>query len=469
MFKSQDGLQQQLRCLVNEAHGAPTSLKSDKPPKVLNKDKTLDKVYPSLAEQWDYEKNRWGPEYYQYKSSCNVYWICKKSACGCHHRFEASIGNRSRNITGGCKFCAHKEFCCEKVSLKGQYPDIINSQWHPTKNIVDGVQLDPGKIWPSCKQEIWWLCKDNLSERNCKCPHEWALSTNARFKDNQYSGCPWCEGRFVCPHTSLAGKSIKCKLEWHPTKNGDLTPDQVAYKSNKVVWWKCEAKGHEWEAMILNRTQNKSNCPYCCNQKIGSDNNLLLDNPTLCEEWDFNKNNSGPETYAPNTNKKVWWICKRKGHSYCQSIGERNGRGGGCTVCPNKQFSKQSIDWLEHKQKSWPHKIMHANNDGEFSIPNTRYKADGYCKVTNTIFEYLGSFWHCDPSVYDLNTPFPVNPEKTRQQIYDTTLKKIQDLKDMGYNVIFIWEKQWLKEYKELKLAQANSGEHCLELLFYME
>jgi hypothetical protein len=25
--------------------------------------------------------------------------------------------------------------------------------------------------------------------------------------------------------------------EWHPTKNGDLTPDDFTHGSNKKVWW----------------------------------------------------------------------------------------------------------------------------------------------------------------------------------------------------------------------------------------
>ena len=27
--------------------------------------------------------------------------------------------------------------------------------------------------------------------------------------------------------------------EWHPTKNGDLFPDEVRYGSNTPIWWRC--------------------------------------------------------------------------------------------------------------------------------------------------------------------------------------------------------------------------------------
>ncbi|SDM73852.1 Probable Zinc-ribbon domain-containing protein [Psychrobacillus sp. OK028] len=36
--------------------------------------------------------------------------------------------------------------------------------------------------------------------------------------------------------------------EWHKTKNGRLTPRDIAPMSNKKVWWQC-VKGHEWESI----------------------------------------------------------------------------------------------------------------------------------------------------------------------------------------------------------------------------
>jgi hypothetical protein len=37
----------------------------------------------------------------------------------------------------------------------------------------------------------------------------------------------------------------KIANQWHPTKNGDLTADQVSYGSNKKRWWLCPICGHE--------------------------------------------------------------------------------------------------------------------------------------------------------------------------------------------------------------------------------
>ena len=51
--------------------------------------------------------------------------------------------------------------------------------------------------------------------------------------------------------------------QWHPTKNGDLTPFDVGGGTNKKVWWKCD-KGddHEWITSASGRS-GKRGCPFC--------------------------------------------------------------------------------------------------------------------------------------------------------------------------------------------------------------
>ncbi|HEY9740288.1 MAG TPA: zinc-ribbon domain-containing protein, partial [Coleofasciculaceae cyanobacterium] len=62
-------------------------------------------------------------------------------------------------------------------------------------------------------------------------------------------------------HPQLAG-------QWHPTKNGSLTPDQVVSGSHKKVWWKCSKESdHEWDAAIYSRVGGRG-CPYCGGRKV---------------------------------------------------------------------------------------------------------------------------------------------------------------------------------------------------------
>jgi hypothetical protein len=47
---------------------------------------------------------------------------------------------------------------------------------------------------------------------------------------------------------------LRLAKQWHPTKNGKLTPSDVGAGSTKKVWWKCnKGDDHEWVASIVNR------------------------------------------------------------------------------------------------------------------------------------------------------------------------------------------------------------------------
>ncbi len=70
----------------------------------------------------------------------------------------------------------------------------------------------------------------------------------------------------VSPEYNLAVLHPDVAAQWHPTKNGDLRPEDVAPRSGKKVWWVCE-KDHEWESTVGSRmgTENRkgSGCPEC--------------------------------------------------------------------------------------------------------------------------------------------------------------------------------------------------------------
>ena len=58
---------------------------------------------------------------------------------------------------------------------------------------------------------------------------------------------------------SFAEKYPDLVSEW--SDRNKIKPDQISYGSNKKVWWKGTC-GHEWEAIIKNRS-NGSGCPKC--------------------------------------------------------------------------------------------------------------------------------------------------------------------------------------------------------------
>lgn len=64
-------------------------------------------------------------------------------------------------------------------------------------------------------------------------------------------------------------------VEWHPSRNGHLTPDLLPTTSAKKVWWRC-LQGHEWIAMVHERIRRCSGCPACWREWSVSSWNLAI-------------------------------------------------------------------------------------------------------------------------------------------------------------------------------------------------
>lgn len=166
--------------------------------------------------------------------------------------------------------------------------------WHPTLN----GDLTPYDVTPGSDKKVWWKGKD--------CDHEWERRIN--YKKNL--NCPYCNGRKVSKENNLAITHPHLAKQWHPAKNGTLTPYDVKPGSNRKVWWQCE-KGHEWMTVISSRASLNLGCKYCSGQRATNDNNLVIHNPSLAKQWNHNKNTKKPEDYLPSSNYKMWWICNK--------------------------------------------------------------------------------------------------------------------------------------------------------------
>ncbi len=147
---------------------------------------------------------------------------------------------------------------------------------------------------------------------------------------------------------------------------------------------------------------------------------------------------------------KVNIICKKHGEFLQTPSSHYN--GSGCPRC-TKQFSKPQIQWLELLEKLNNIKIQHAMNDVEYKIPTTRYRADGYCEETNTIYEFHGDYFHGNPKIFDSEEENKLC-NATHGELYQKTLKKEQKIRDLGYNLVVMWESDWIKINKSIRTLQ---------------
>lgn len=107
----------------------------------------------------------------------------------------------------------------------------------------------------------------------------------------------------------------------------------------------------------------------------------------------------------------------------------------------NHLYSKAAIRFLNKISSLINHNICHAENGGEYKIPGTRYKADGYIMILNLIIEYHGCYYHgCINCYKDTHNTICKKNNRTHLQNYEKTLKRTDELRNKGYKVIEIWE-----------------------------
>lgn len=68
-----------------------------------------------------------------------------------------------------------------------------------------------------------------------------------------------------------------------------------------------------------------------------------------------------------------------------------------------------------------------------------KYYADIFHIATNTVIEFYGDYWHCNPRKYP-STFYHHVKRKTAQEIRDNDALRCQLLVDAGYHVVIIWE-----------------------------
>ena len=216
-------------------------------------------------------------------------------------------------------------------SLVELRPDLAE-EWHPIKN----GNLRPDMFGINSNDHAWWKCKT--------CGYEWRTPIIQRG-GKRNSGCPECSKilrgktftrKKVEERGSLVENNPALVKEWHPTKNGELTPNDITAKRFKNVWWLCPECGHEWEASPNSRSKGVG-CPCCSGRvpKIGVNDFQTLF-PELAEEWDFVKNAPYmPNQFLSKSGRKVWWRCRFCDHEWSTEIRNR-ANGHGCPICARK-------------------------------------------------------------------------------------------------------------------------------------
>ena len=113
------------------------------------------------------------------------------------------------------------------------------------------------------------------------------------------------------------------------------------------------------------------------------------------------------------------------------------------------EYSNQAIKWLEYMSQKDNIHIRHAENNvhGEKRLKN--FDVDGFCEETQTVYEFLGCYYHGHCKHYN-------------EKKWIETEQRLTKLRDMGYNVISITGCEW--EKMNTRMDVENSPLTCTDI-----
>lgn len=342
--------QASIRSRAASGSGCPSCARSSR--------KLLRDHHPELAREWHPEKNLplqlddVGTGFGE-----RVWWRCAEDPS---HEWQAHVSTRIRQPV--CPMCSGR-IVTPKTSLAALYP-YIAKEWHPDKNGA----LRPDEVGPGSSRRVWWRCSSNPA-------HEWECLVWSRARTK--TGCPVCKGHALSPEVTLAAMYPELAGEWHPTRNGELTPDQVRAGSEQYAWWRCARDpSHEWRAMIASRRSH--GCPMCSGRVATRATSLLALAPEAAREWHPTKNGKlKPSQVRPRAKKVVWWLCSTDPtHEWQAAPAAKTG----CPICAGKKviFSNSLAGFAPDVAREW-HPTRNAGRKPE----------ELYCYSISRVF------WRC--------------------------------------------------------------------------
>lgn len=242
----------------------------------------LETRYPSIAKEWDYDKNNIIPSKISFRNGRKVWWLCQKG-----HSYQTTVAHRTEDGTG-CPYCSNQKVLVGYNDLLTVEPNIVK-EWNYSKN----RGLSPQDYVIGSNKKVWWKCSI--------CGHEWQAQIYSRTINE--TGCPICGAirggqqhrkSIINKKGSLQDLFPELVMEWDYDTNCGKSPNDYSAGSNENVYWKCKKCGNTWSAKISNRTILHRGCPKCAVEERSRkkskmvkciDNDMLFDSVNAASEY----------------------------------------------------------------------------------------------------------------------------------------------------------------------------------------
>lgn len=269
--------QTEVRCRCQRNNGCPCCNGRY----VIKGETDLESQRPDLVKEWDFEENGdYTPDKASIHSPRKVGWICSKG-----HKWIATVEKRTQR-NQGCPYCSGRRAIPGETDIVTTNPELM-SLWDYEKNSEEGIY--PENIKSGSDVKTWWKCENG---------HSW--QTRTKHIAIRKQGCPYCIN-----HKIISGENDFKTLappgllaQWDYKKN-TVSPQKIALRYSKPVWWKCE-RGHEWKCSPDSRFKHLpfTQCPYCIGQHvIKGETDLETKFPEVLEDFNYKRNRKNQTKY----------------------------------------------------------------------------------------------------------------------------------------------------------------------------
>ncbi|WML54345.1 zinc-ribbon domain-containing protein [Neobacillus sp. PS3-12] len=151
----------------------------------------------------------------------------------------------------GCFNCNSQLYIDESNCLAATHKHLLY-QWDYEQNPILPTDIKAGS-----NIKVYWICPDDIR-------HKYPMVIAKKALENR--GCPICSGKLVHETNCLQTTHPKMSKMWDYEKNGDVTPRDVTYGSNKKYFWIC-AYGHPSYKSKVKQISRGEGCPICQESK----------------------------------------------------------------------------------------------------------------------------------------------------------------------------------------------------------
>ena len=274
----------------------------------------LKTMYPEIAADWDYEKNKFPPEHYKINSNKKVWWLCPDG----HPSYQRTIRERTFGRDKYCPICMNTGVVAGINDALSHYPKL-KKIWDHKGNSGKG----PGEISFKYQRKIDCTCTKG---------HHWNEYLSALI--NADFTCAYCEDRKpLLGFNTLIDLYPDLAADWDydDPHNQFVAPDSVTTKKGVQYAWICRECGNTFLASIPERINNKKGCLYCTRVKVDPERTSLKAlYPDLASEFS-EKNDYNPSYIFPSHFRYVGWDCNQCGMTWYGRIRDRI---AGLSTCP---------------------------------------------------------------------------------------------------------------------------------------